>query len=788
MKQIHTNLTVLFFWLLFTSNLQAGNPVGTWKTYMAYQDPVQVTETSGLVFAVYKGLYPSSDENVHNDGSLFSYSQEDKEIVTYSPNDGLNDTEIKSMAYSPEMKVLLLVYDNSNVDLFYGKNNVVNLPDITKKDYLDKTINSITIIGKYAYLSAAFGVAVIDLERQEMRDPFYPDANTMAICLWGDYFYAATTDGVKRALKSLNLMDPENWEAFPLYNCGDEKRIEKMLLFKDHLVFFNAGNNNTYYRKKDEPSKLLLNDACRDLTVLNEQLIICGKNSISFYADFDRRTKIDKTALSISSRNSSHIYWIVQPETGLAGIRKEINSNEYSAVPMPEIKINSPLRNYTFFMSHTAGKLLVTGGHTSRNLPGTFMIYEDGKWTNFDEQLIAQKTGLMYNKTPWCRDFLSVAVDPRDHKHYYVGSFHDGVYEFQDTAFVKLHTYTNTNHALQTVLPNNSYPELYVRSGGLAFDRYSNLYVLNARVQYGLSVLTKDNLWKPFYYPNIADSWMYKLLIDRNNQKWIARYWDGAGIFVLNDNNTIDNVSDDTYYFATRFVDQQGEDINATTYNCLAEDLNGIIWVGTDNGPISFSSAEQVGRRVCNRIIATDRYNEGYRPLEGESVTAIAVDGGNRKWIGTSTGGVFVLNNTGENVQVDNFNTTNSGIISDAITSIAINNKTGEVFIGTSKGLVSYMSEVIEGSPDYSEVYAFPNPVKPASHSQVIITGLIANSSVKITDIAGNLINQGESLGGQYSWNCTNRSGAIVKAGIYLVFAALPDGSQGVVTKIMVIK
>jgi hypothetical protein len=755
---------------------------------MAYQDPVQVIETSGLVFAIYKGLYPANDGKVHNDGALFSYSHEDQEIVTYSPNDGLNDTGIKSMAYSPETKVLLLLYDNSNVDLFYGKNNVVNLSDITKKGYLDKTVNSITIIGKYAYLSAAFGVAVIDLERQEMRDTFNPGANTKAICLWGDYFYAATTGGVKRALKSLNLMDPENWEVFPLYNCGDEKRIEKMLLFKDHLVFFNASNNNTYYRTKDEPSKLLLNDFCRDLTVLNEHLIICGNNSISFYSDFGTRTKIDKTALSISSHNSNHIYWIVQPETGLTGIKKEINSNEYSALPMPEIKINSPLRNYNFFMTHTAGKLLITGGHTDgRVVPGTFMIYEDGKWTNFDDRLIAQKTGLKYNNTPWCRDFLSAAVDPRDHKHYYVGSFHDGVYEFQDTVLVKLHTYTNTNNALQTTNPN-FFPELYVRSSGVAFDRNNNLYVVNIEARNGLSVLTSDNFWGSFYYPDIANAWAYKLLIDRNNQKWIARYRAGTGIFVLNDNNTIDNVSDDTYYYATRFVDQQGEDINATTYSCFAEDLNGIIWVGTDNGPISFSSAEQIGRSVCNRIIATDRYNEGYRPLEGELVTSIAVDGGNRKWIGTSGGGVFVLNNTGETVQVDNFNTSNSKIISDVITSIAINNKTGEVFIGTDKGLVSYMSEVIEGSPDYSEVYAFPNPVKPASHSQVIITGLIANSSVKITDIAGNLINQGESLGGQYSWNCTNRSGAIVKAGIYLVFAALPDGSQGVVTKIMVIK
>ena len=54
--------------------------------------------------------------------------------------------------------------------------------------------------------------------------------------------------------------------------------------------------------------------------------------------------------------------------------------------------------------------------------------------------------------------------------------------------------------------------------------------------------------------------------------------------------------------------------------------------------------------------------------------------------------------------------------------------------------------------------------------------------------MTGNLIKEGISVGGQYVWNCADRHGAIVKAGIYLVFAATPEGNQGVVTKIMVIK
>jgi hypothetical protein len=146
------------------------------------------------------------------------------------------------------------------------------------------------------------------------------------------------------------------------------------------------------------------------------------------------------------------------------------------------------------------------------------------------------------------------------------------------------------------------------------------------------------------------------------------------------------------------------------------------------------------------------------------------------------------VDNSGETLTVENFNKSNSSLISDNVTSIAINNQTGEVFIGTDIGLVSYQGDAIEGKPDYSNVYAFPNPVYPMRNNQVIITGLMQNSTVKITDMAGNLIKEATSMGGQYTWNCTNVRGEVVKAGIYLVFAATPDGSQGVVTKIMVIK
>jgi hypothetical protein len=223
----------------------------------------------------------------------------------------------------------------------------------------------------------------------------------------------------------------------------------------------------------------------------------------------------------------------------------------------------------------------------------------------------------------------------------------------------------------------------------------------------------------------------------------------------------------------------------------MAEDINGEGWVGTDNGPISFSSAERVAKGECRRVVARDQYGENFYLLNGLKITCIVVDGGNRKWMGTDDSGIFVVDRSagsGELQVVENFTAENSHLISNRINSIAIDNETGAVYIGTDKGLCLYMGEAITGKPDYAEVYAMPNPVKPAKGEQVVVTGLMGNSTVKITDMAGNLIKEGTSLGGRFVWDCRDRRGAVVKAGIYLVFAATPEGQQGVVTKIMVIK
>ena len=113
------------------------------------------------------------------------------------------------------------------------------------------------------------------------------------------------------------------------------------------------------------------------------------------------------------------------------------------------------------------------------------------------------------------------------------------------------------------------------------------------------------------------------------------------------------------------------------------------------------------------------------------------------------------------------------------------------VYFGTMTGLLSYKGDSSPAMDDYSEVYAYPNPVRPDYTGWITVTGLMDNSLVKIADANGNVFYQGRSEGGMVTWDGCNAAGERVRSGIYYVYAS--TGGEGtesnaVVTKIMVIK
>jgi sugar lactone lactonase YvrE len=338
---------------------------------------------------------------------------------------------------------------------------------------------------------------------------------------------------------------------------------------------------------------------------------------------------------------------------------------------------------------------------------------------------------------------------------------------------------------LQTALPNQP-NAAYVRIGGLDFDSDGNLWISNWAISSNnLHRLSPSGEWDSFTLTEALNKPIGQLLVTRNDDKWILVPRGNDGYVVNQTGSSKKRLLVTTYFssgnneYFTRMSD---------VYS-IAEDKDGAIWIGTSQGVAVYNNPSQIWE--SDNYYATQPgldLNDGiYHPLlSTETVTAIAVDGANRKWLGTSNSGVYLVSESGE-AEVLHFTAENSPLLSNNIKSIAINEISGEVFFGTDKGLISYQGDAIGGKDNYDEVYVYPNPVRETYEGPVTITGLISESAVKITDIAGNLVYKTTSLGGQAVWDGRNLNGKRVRTGVYLVFCNDKYGEETKIAKLLFI-
>jgi hypothetical protein len=125
---------------------------------------------------------------------------------------------------------------------------------------------------------------------------------------------------------------------------------------------------------------------------------------------------------------------------------------------------------------------------------------------------------------------------------------------------------------------------------------------------------------------------------------------------------------------------------------------------------------------------------------------------------------------------------------SNSINDIDINNTTGEVFIATTKGLISFKGVATKASEDLNNVYVYPNPVRPGFEGTVKIAGLLDKANIKITDIEGNLVYETISEGGTIEWDTTAFGKYKVASGVYMIFISAQDGVETKVKKVMIIR
>ncbi len=298
-------------------------------------------------------------------------------------------------------------------------------------------------------------------------------------------------------------------------------------------------------------------------------------------------------------------------------------------------------------------------------------------------------------------------------------------------------------------------------------------------------VIRSDGEWENLEFSNDIfgiDTRLTGILATSFGQVWLLVKNDGIFVFRENRNGTLSE-----RFFA---VKNQDSELIERVFS-IAEDLDGNIWVGTNKGPVVYYNPvsifeEQTVLGYQIQIPRNDGTNYADLLLENEIINTIAIDGANRKWLGTESSGVFLMSEDGKE-EIHNFNQDNSPLFSNKTVSIAVNNENGEVFFGTDKGVLSFMGQATEGNEDFTDVYVYPNPVREDYEGDITITGLVTDANVKITDVSGNIVYETTALGGQAIWDGKNFSGKRVQTGVYLVFCTNEDGSKTHVTKLLFI-
>lgn len=447
-----------------------------------------------------------------------------------------------------------------------------------------------------------------------------------------------------------------------------------------------------------------------------------------------------------------------------------------------------PKRNTFIWTDFRNNRLYTTGGYydpiaDNWENPGIVQVLQGDDWDFFEDDFSA-RTGYAYLGTK------AVAVDPRNSNHVFVGA-RTGLYEFLSGKMVAF--YNKDNSILQSAMDDGR--ELgndYVLVNGLAYDREGNLWVLNNQTKKeNLIRMSKDGQMTSFSKAELMKdgvglSGLSQMRLDSRNLLWFCNdHWIQPGLFSYDPKN-------DKLNAYTRFINDDGSNVDITAVHCWAEDLDNNIWIGTTAGPLllqrSQMNKQDSYRFVQVKVPRNDGTNLADYLLAGLEITAMAVDGGGRKWFGTKGNGVYLIS-ADNMMQLKHFITTNSTLLSNNIQSISINHATGEVFFATDKGLCSYMSDATKAvdSPDDNSTYAYPNPVKPGYTGPITIVGLSLNADVKIVTTNGVLVAEGTSNGGTFVWDGKDKNGKRVASGVYMVQSADENGDNGTVCKVAVV-
>ncbi len=784
--------TVTFILLVAFTNVSFAQVYSdNWEEYFSYLDIKDISKGNNKIFA--------AAEN-----AVFVYDLNTSEIETISTINGLSGETISSVYYSENYGLLLIGYENGLMEVVQDNNDdVLTVIDILDKPTIpptDKEINHFNEVDDVVYISTDYGISVYNLNNLEFGDTYFiGDLGTQIqinqTTIFGEFIYAATTTGIKKALvNSNNLIEYQQWQNVVAGNTiGIEAVNDKLYMVRTNRRIYELINDviNPILTYTDLPV---------DIRNVDNNLVLTTKKEIFVYdEDFNiiANTSVNETfnteftAGIISTQEDIFIGTkriVTQGRAGF-GVLKSSFSN---VSELEEIHPQGPLSNKIFSIETTTNELwAVFGGYSigydfsgGQSRTGISHL-ENDEWVNIRYDTIAS---VVTNP----RYLSRISINPNNSDQVFVSSYFAGLIEVNDNQITTVYNQDNS-----TIVPFAGNIHLGLASD---YDDDNDLWVLNGRVESPLNKFSNGN-WESYDFSSIIGDpgenlGFSSIENDSQGNLFIGSYSHGViGVKPNGSSVTIKNIegeSDEgnlpTNYISTLQVDNSNQ-----------------LWIGTSKGLRVLYNTESLFTDEDPRAEAIIILDEGIANelLFQQSISDIEVDGSNNKWIGTFSTGLYYFSQNGQET-IFHFTKDNSPLPSNNISDVSIDDSSGKLYVATDKGLVAFKAGGSKPKTDLENAYVYPNPVRPSfnmASDKVKIKDISEDVNIKITDIEGNLVAEAQSNtnlrykgfnleidGGTAFWNGKNLANNTVASGVYLVFLSDLDTLETKVLKLMVVR
>lgn len=714
-------------------------PIGQWRTHFNYDQSYIITVFNEKVF--------SSASH-----SLLEVDLATQAVSKFGKANGLSDVGITALAGHAPSQSLVVGYANGNIDVLRG-GTTYNLAEIKNANInTGKRINDIFFFETSMYVTTTFGMVEIDLETFDILNTFGELGNNGAVMavydgeIKGDSIVLATENGILTASRAsgVNLLDFRNWKR-TLQGVGRVDWVEASLettyaATSQGRIWINEGNGWLETVSNGETTFLTLNNG-ELLYGIGNRLHRRGVGGQTITTNLGIGTSLAHAQVH------NNVLWVADRQKGLAQVSS--GGLVYFTTGGPAQKEIYRIQQFDNVI-YTSGGGYDPGSLTPYGRTASVSSFSGEGWQTVSPLTLESFTDASFVLPSTQEGEVKVLV------------YGDGIF---DSATGQLTDHTTSGSLLQAV-------NGFVPITAMAWTEDDNLLISSSQSAEKYMVLKEDGGWE--FLDFIPESVPAAIQLSQNT------YGDFWGILPLSDRAGIIVFNEESRKY--RLI-STGAGLPSPQVNDIAFDRDGYAWVATPAGLAIVANTYEV--LDLSGLLITYPVAENSFILNEETINAIAVDGANRKWIGTPRG-LFLLDEFGAGSLIS-YTEENSPLPSNEVLDIEIKQATGEVFVSTTAGLVSFRTTSSAPAKVVSQVKIFPNPVRPGYSGLVAIEGLAFDSVVKITDEAGRLVREMVSYGGTATWDLRDYRGARATSGVYLVFAASRDGSQAVVGKVAVI-